>query len=155
MSLFTSFIIVLAQSLYASGATLGSRQTASPVGFPLFAKGTLSNLGLPPACESVLYSTVQCDSLVKSFGSASYRGSLGDADLTNAVCDARCSTSLATIHRLAARTCTSTELLPGLPTLSLVDSIWGGWNETCIFDPTTKKNCNGEFPLPPSITELG
>jgi hypothetical protein len=146
-----TLILLFTHFLHTLGAAINSRQSATIAGFPLFTKGSLANLGLSTACESVLYSTVNCDGLVQTFGSSVYRGGLGDLDLTNTVCQAQCSRSLATLHRLAARVCTTTELFPGLLTLSLIDSIWGGWNETCIVDPATKSNCNGIKPTGKTI----
>ncbi|KAH6717693.1 hypothetical protein BKA61DRAFT_641602 [Leptodontidium sp. MPI-SDFR-AT-0119] len=112
--------------------------------FQLVETQALAGLGLTATCESVLYQILKCDNFTSQLGSSSYHGSLGDADLTTSVCDATCSASLSTFHRRVAAACASTpDLYPGFPALALIDSIWGGWNETCLKDNTTAGSyCN-------------
>lgn len=124
-------------------------------GFQLVETQALAGLGLTATCESVLYQVLKCDNFTSQLGSSSYHGSLGDADLTTSVCDATCSASLSTFHRRVAAACASTpDLYPGFPALALIDSIWGGWNETCLKDNTTAGSyCNGQ-PLNPIVSKF-
>lgn len=122
---------------------LSHRQTAT--GFPLAVTGSLSSYGLASACERVLYQTISCDSFISSFSAPAYRGSLGDADFTALVCSTTCGTSLSITHSRIAGACATTPILfLGYPVVSLVDSLWGGWNETCLKDTASGKNCNGQ-----------
>jgi hypothetical protein len=115
-------------------------------GYQLVATQALAGLGITATCESVLYQPLKCDNFTSQLGSSSYHGSLGDANLTASVCDATCSTALSTFHRRVAAACATTpNLYPGFPVLALIDSIWGGWNETCVKDNTTTAGfCNGQ-----------
>jgi hypothetical protein len=123
---------------------LSTRQAAS--GFVLAEKGSLASYKLSSTCEQVVYQTLACDSYVSSLSSPRYHGSLGDNEFTAEVCAPACGTSLANMRRRILGACASTpELFPGYPVLTLVDSVLGGWNETCLKDTTTGKNCNGEW----------
>lgn len=118
------------------------RQTT--VGFQLGGAGIFDGLDLAPACEQVLYQQINCDALVSTLGQRVYHGSLGDQDLTDAVCIASCSTALTTARRRISGACASTpDLLPGYPVLVLIDAIITGWEETCLTDGTTGEYCNG------------
>lgn len=130
----------------------------APSGFALAEKGSLASYKLDSTCEQVLYQTLTCDSYVASLGAPRYHGSLGDNEFTATVCAASCGSSLANIHRRVVGACASTpELFSGYPVVALVDSIWGGWNETCLKDTATGKNCNGvlsHLNLSPIIADL-
>ncbi|KAK0391599.1 hypothetical protein NLU13_1099 [Sarocladium strictum] len=96
-------------------------------------------------CLGVLKQTINCDSVVADLGQRNeYQGSLKDNALTDAVCAASCRNALTISRRRIAGACTSVqELLPGHETLSYIDSIISGWNETCLRDATdTSKYCN-------------
>ncbi|KAH7126685.1 hypothetical protein B0J11DRAFT_604462 [Dendryphion nanum] len=112
-------------------------------GFQILSPGSLSDLGLNPRCEQVLYQSLNCDGFLSTFSSPAYRRSLEDEALTKSVCDTSCSSALETFHRRVAGSCASNpELIPGIPTLSLIDGLWGAWNETCLTDSETGKFCN-------------
>lgn len=126
----------------SSPLSLPKRQATS--GFTLVADGLFDGLGLAPACEQVLYQQINCHSHVSSLRNKNYHGSLGDQDLTDAVCATTCSTSLATARRRISGACGSTpEILPGYPVLDLIESVTSGWEETCLKDSTTGEYCNG------------
>lgn len=116
-------------------------------GFQLVSTQSLAGLGLSSTCEQVLYQPLACDNFTALLGDKTYHGSLGDAVLTASVCDASCSTALAAFHRRVNGACAATpELSPGFPVLALIDSIWGGWNETCVKDNSTAGGfCNGKY----------
>ena len=119
-------------------------------GFQLVSTQSLTGLGLSTTCEQVLYQPIACDNFTALLGDKTYHGSLGDTVLTASVCDASCSTALAAFHRKVKGACAATpELSPGFPVLALIDSIWGGWNETCVKDNSTAGGfCNGKYSAP-------
>ena len=123
-----------------------TRQAGS--GFALAEKGSLASNTLSSTCEQVLYQTLACDSYVASLSAPRYHGSLGDDAFTAEVCAAGCGTSLSIMRRRIVGACASTpELFSGYPVLALLDSVWGGWNETCLKDTITGRNCNGGWLL--------
>jgi hypothetical protein len=114
-------------------------------GFQLFDTQSLRDLGLTETCETLIYQPLKCDNFTASLGSQNYHGSLGNDVLTASVCDASCGTALATFHRRIVAACASTpNIIPGLTAAAAIDSIWGGWNETCVKDTKTTKFCNGQ-----------
>ncbi|KAF2018021.1 carbohydrate-binding module family 50 protein [Aaosphaeria arxii CBS 175.79] len=118
-------------------------QRAVVPGFPLAEQGSFSDFGLSTSCEQSLYQILKCDNYTAALADPVYHGSLNDIAMTDVVCDAGCSDSLRTIRRRVNGACASTpELFPGYPVIALIDSIWGGWNETCIKDPESGKYCN-------------
>jgi len=115
-------------------------------GFQIVEPGSLDGLGLGAACETNLYQLLKCDAKVADFARVSYRRGLGDASLTASVCDNSCSGALQLFSRRVNSACTAKkELFPGYPVAALIDTIWGGWNETCLKDTTTGQYCNGNF----------
>lgn len=133
---------------------LAERQTTT--GIQLATTGKFSGLGLAASCESVLYQTINCDAYVLKLGQKTYHGSLGDAELTDAVCANTCQTALNTARRRVSGACASTpELFPGFPVLALIDSIQTGWNETCLKDVETGAYCNGTNSTSFYLTDTG
>jgi hypothetical protein len=98
-------------------------------------------------CLGVLKQTINCVSIVAQLGqNHDYQGSLDDPELTDAVCATSCGTALNTARRRIQGACTKTvELLPGRTTLSFIDKIRSGWNETCLKDEDSGDYCNGEL----------
>jgi hypothetical protein len=114
-------------------------------GFRISETDSLKDLGLGDTCEQVLYQSLKCDDYVARFSSSSYHRSLNDQALTTSVCDKSCQGALTTFSRRANVACAGKELFPGYPVAALIDTIWGGWNETCVFDiAALAKNCNGK-----------
>lgn len=116
------------------------------VGFQLMSNKQLQGSSLNANCQQVLQQIINCDNYVASLGERTYHGSLNDAVLTNAVCQAACETALVTARRRITGACASTpDLVPGYPVASLIETVITGWNETCIKDNGTGKYCNGEY----------
>ncbi|KAF2855741.1 carbohydrate-binding module family 50 protein, partial [Plenodomus tracheiphilus IPT5] len=104
-------------------------------GFQIVEPGSLEGLGLGTTCEDVLYRTLKCDNYTARFSTPKYRAGLKDKALTASVCDASCSDALAVLSKRVKAACTAKkEIYPGYPTAALIDTIWGGWNETCLMD---------------------
>jgi hypothetical protein len=144
------FTVVSASSIHgghrAAHSRLHLQHRQSATGFPLAATGSLSGYGLASACERVLYQTVSCDSYVASFVTPAYRASLGDDDFTALVCSPTCAKSLEITHTRILGVCASSpNLFSGYPVVSLVDSVRGGWKETCLRDAASGKWCNGQL----------
>jgi hypothetical protein len=129
---------------HASGAHIVSSRAVFQ-GFQVAETDSLKDLGLGDTCEKVLYQSLKCDDYVARFISPSYHRSLRDEALTTSVCDKSCQGSLITLSRRANGACAGEELSPGHLAASLIDTVWGGWNETCVFDSAASaKNCNGK-----------
>ncbi|KAL1641021.1 hypothetical protein SLS58_006463 [Diplodia intermedia] len=140
------FLPVHASTLPESFFSTSLTKRATFEEFQLTPTGSLSGLGLDATCEQVLYQNVTCDDYVSSLGEKAYHNGLNDTSLANSVCDSSCGNSLKTMQRRVAGACANTpEMLPGYPVLALVDSIYTGWNETCIKDNATESFCNGKF----------
>lgn len=117
---------------------------ATFAGFPLNAVNSLQGIGLEAACEQVLYQPVNCDNIVSTLGGRVYHNGWNDSAVMTSICAPSCEASLKTIRRRVAGACAKTsEIMPGYPTLAFVDSIYTGWNETCLRDDKTEKYCNG------------
>jgi hypothetical protein len=114
-------------------------------GFPLVPKNSFQGSGLDNACEQVLYQTVNCDSTVATLGEKVYHHGLNNTTLALDVCSPLCENSLKVLQRRIRGACAKTpDIAPGYPVLSLIDSLYTGWNETCIKDKNTGSYCNGE-----------
>lgn len=120
-------------------------------GVAMFPNGTLSGLDLSSACETALYSTVDCDDNISSLITNDYIGSFDNATTTASVCAASCETSITNMYNSVLSSCgVSAELTQGMTYLSLINQLWSNWNQSCFVDPTTGQNCNGKrsFSLP-------
>lgn len=114
-------------------------------GFQIFETDSLKGLGLGDTCEKVLYQSLKCDDYVARFSTVAYRRSLKDQTLTTSVCEKSCQGALTTFSRRANAACAGKELYSGYPAAALIDTVWGGWNETCVFEVApSDKNCNGK-----------
>lgn len=114
-------------------------------GFQIVEPGSLESLGLGATCEQVLYQPLKCDNYTARFSTPKYRRRLGDKGLTASVCDSSCSGALTVFSRRVNSACTAKkEIYPGYPTAALIDTIWGGWNETCLMDANKSQYCNGK-----------
>ena len=119
-------------------------------GFEIFTNNSLAAAGLASVCETALYQTIKCDDIVSSFGQGLYYGSVGDGNKTieDSVCASSCGDALAAFHQSIIVACASSpDLIPGVPLIGAIDSIWSGWNETCLVDASTGEYCNGQIKL--------
>ncbi|KAH8883395.1 pectin lyase-like protein [Thozetella sp. PMI_491] len=120
--------------------------TAAAFTWDPFALWTLEDLdgsNTTDACNAVLTSTISCPNITLAWSSQpSYHGSLGDANLTAAVCDDSCLTSLSGWIVRARRACTSFVFPSGMSPLLPAYYILNGLSETCSTDSTTGENCN-------------
>ncbi|KAL4962958.1 pectin lyase-like protein [Aspergillus stella-maris] len=121
----------------------GSKGTTGERDFPGFTVFTPD--GLPSSfseeCVNALSATIKCEETVFSFWEPSYHGSLGDIELTDAVCDSSCGDSLSTWFHNAQTYCSGYSLA-NYPAEMYGGNMWAGWNETCYRDPDTGFYCN-------------
>lgn len=132
---------ILAWLKGAEGAT-GERDFP---GFTVYTPNTLPT-PLPDDCVTALSATIKCEDTVFSFWEPSYHGSLGDIELTNAVCDSGCGKSLASWFHNVQTYCAG-HPLSNYPAELYAGNMWAGWNETCYRDPNSGLYCNGEIQL--------
>jgi hypothetical protein len=157
MSLFSKLFILSSITLVAAGTIHGHGHTHTARahsfssravfgGFQIAETDSLKGLGLSATCEQVLYQPLRCDNYTAAFSSPSYHRSLSDQALTASVCDKSCLSALTTFSRRVSGACSGNiELFPGYPTAALIETIWGGWNETCLTDTASGKYCNGMY----------
>lgn len=108
--------------------------------FHLVPSQSFSSSSLTQSCLNALYSTLQCNSYVSTLGRPVWHGSLNNAVLTDAVCSTQCGQSLSSFHDNIVEQCgADATIAEGIPALSVIDSVWSGWNETCL------KNVNGTY----------
>ncbi|KAL4802539.1 hypothetical protein BDV18DRAFT_163940 [Aspergillus unguis] len=111
-------------------------------GFELFNKGSLNGTSPPATCIESLYQTVYCDSTLWEMRDATYHGTLGDEELTDSVCDLGCQRSLEHVYTAIVTQCGESDIIPGLPAISVVERLLWAYNDTCFKDVTTGRYCN-------------
>ncbi|PYH67425.1 uncharacterized protein BO88DRAFT_436747, partial [Aspergillus vadensis CBS 113365] len=95
-----------------------------------------SDSSLTQSCQDALYATLKCDKYVLKLGRGDYHGSLKSISLTDTVCSTECGQSLSTFHDNVVAQCgLDATVARGTPALSVIDSVWAGWNETCLRSP--------------------
>lgn len=125
----------------------GSIEVSGPTnftGFALFEQDSLSENGLSSSCEAAMYQKINCDDIVHTFGYKSYYGTVGNKSTVDSVCADSCMADLLNFRQSINVACSSTpDFAPGIPLVAFIDSIWSGWNETCLLDTATREYCNG------------
>ncbi|KAH7124727.1 pectate lyase superfamily protein-domain-containing protein [Dactylonectria macrodidyma] len=99
------------------------------------------DLDLPDSCVSALTERIKCDKLTMDFMTAGMRGSLGEKNITDSVCDKGCGESLKTYFDVVSVACDGYRVEDAIPTLA-GGSIWAGYNETCLKDTKSGKYCH-------------
>ncbi|KAI8648701.1 Pectin lyase fold virulence factor [Fusarium keratoplasticum] len=125
-------------------------------GFPVYTLDGLRNQVLPDPCKTALSAKVLCDYWVQSFAEPAYHGSLGNASLTDSVCDEGCGESLRSWFTNVNTNCEGYTVAGDIPTL-YGGRMWAGYNGTCLTDPETGKYCNdiiAEFTTVSSIDDM-
>ena len=116
-------------------------------GYQVWTPGMLEFLHLemilPPTCISALTEVIRCDPLTKEFMIPKMRGSPGDKNKTDSVCDAGCGQDLKKYFDGVTIACAGYQISDALPAMR-GGRIWAGYNETCLKNPTTGQYCNGK-----------
>ncbi|KAE8161705.1 carbohydrate-binding module family 50 protein [Aspergillus tamarii] len=121
-------------------------------GVSMFPTGSLSYMNLMPDCENALYQKVNCDDAVSSLMTDGYVSSFDNSTLSTLVCNAGCEAAIAKLHDAVSTNCgETTELVPGLPIIGLVNLLWSNWNQSCFADPNTGENCNDVIDAFPDV----
>lgn len=117
-------------------------------GFPVYTLHGLRNQILPDPCKTALTAKILCDYWVQSFTEPAYHGSLGNASLTDSICDESCGESLRSWFDNVNANCEGYTVAGDILTL-YGGRMWAGYNGTCLTDPETGRYCNGmNFSLP-------
>jgi hypothetical protein len=137
--------------LEGANQTIGSRVFP---GFQVYSPDFISTLGLPATCQTALTASIYCNSLVSTWTSPAYRGSLDNRTLTISVCDAGCGSSLATYFNTVNSACAGYSITGAPPTM-LGGYMWEGYNETCLANTVAVpiEYCNGKH-LNPCLVGL-
>jgi hypothetical protein len=114
-------------------------------GYQLYIAEGLSNSGFSSQCQKSLAATIQCHDFTRGFVELKYRSSPPTATLTPIVCNPTCGESLRRWFNGVSANCNDQKFGDD-PVAMLGGRVWQGWNETCIFDPKTQRNCNGRPP---------
>ena len=110
-------------------------------GFSIYDTDSLDT-SLGTKCVEALSAQINCLPYVRSFMQIRYRGPL-ELELTKAICNADCASSLKTWFDSVATACTG-KTLDKYPPMTYGGYMWAGWNETCATDPKPPKAyCNG------------
>ncbi|KAH8672181.1 LysM domain protein [Ilyonectria robusta] len=110
-------------------------------GFPVYTLHGLRNQILPDPCKTALTAKILCDYWVQSFTEPAYHGSLGNASLTDSICDEGCGESLRSWFDNVNAHCEGYTVAGDIPTL-YGGRMWAGYNGTCLTDPDTGRYCN-------------
>jgi hypothetical protein len=145
ISLANGFASIILAWLGGSTRTTGARAFE---GYQIYTADSFEYSKLSVACQNALQAAILCDDYTRFWTQASYHGNLGDAALTDSICDAGCASSLAQWVKGVNTSCAGHTSDDGLPPAVLGNYIWYGVNETCQKDESTRAYCNGQQPAP-------
>ncbi|KAG2000883.1 hypothetical protein GB937_010729 [Aspergillus fischeri] len=134
---------ILAWVRLSSETVIGERNfTGFQIYNPLSSQ--LQNLTRP--CVTALTQTIKCHDQLTEWQIPAYHGSLGDRNLTEAICDAGCGKSLKQWFDTVGSACAGQNITsPGGSSVAtkVGGTIWAGYNETCLMDTATDEYCDG------------
>ncbi|TGO77641.1 hypothetical protein BELL_0097g00130 [Botrytis elliptica] len=125
-------------------------------GFQLYKEDFVSALELPNICVTALTASIHCNSLLATYTTPQWAGSLENDTLTDSVCDPGCGSSLAFYFNTVSSSCAGYNIT-GAPPAMLGGFIWQGYNETCLKDPASGHYCNDlilDFTLVSDVSEM-
>lgn len=103
-------------------------------GYTLYTADDFLHSTLPTVCQTALQAVIKCDNTTQSWTEAEYHGDLGNTTLTNSVCDAGCTQSLAAWVQGVNTYCAGRTFDDGSPPAMYGNYTWYGVNETCQRD---------------------
>jgi hypothetical protein len=142
---FLSSILVWVRN--SSDSTIGELDFA---GFRIYSPGSLYIEDLSATCQTALTQTIKCHSKLRAWQQPATRRSLGNVTLTDEVCDAGCGNSLRSYYEAVTAACQGQNFTVAAGVTfpeRAGGTIWTGYNETCLKDPTTDEYCNGKYPV--------
>jgi hypothetical protein len=136
---------ILAWVRVSSDTIIGERDFP---GFQLQPPSSSFSQNLTSTCGTAMAQTIYCHDMLAKWQTPLYHGSLGDRNLTDAVCDLGCKQSLENWFKAVDVACAGQNITtPGgansLPTKTGA-TIWAAYNETCVKDETSDMYCDGE-----------
>ncbi|KAL6229265.1 hypothetical protein BDW75DRAFT_249917 [Aspergillus navahoensis] len=133
---------ILAWVRNSSDTTVGERHFE---GFRIYSPGNSKIEGLTETCQTALTQTVKCHSKLQGWQQPEMRTSLESKELTDDVCDAGCGRSLQSYYNGVVAACQGQNFTVAAGTTfpeRAGGTIWTGYNETCLQDPSTGEYCN-------------
>ncbi|GIJ91455.1 hypothetical protein Asppvi_010421 [Aspergillus pseudoviridinutans] len=133
---------ILAWVRVSANETIGEREFP---GFQIYGSESVYLEDLTPTCQTAMTQTIKCHDVLQGWQQPVYRGSLDDAELTDAVCDTGCGRSLESYYNGVTAACQGQNftVAAGVTFPARAGgTIWAGYNETCLKDDNTKKYCN-------------
>jgi hypothetical protein len=115
-----------------------------------FCPGSIEDL--TATCQTALTQTIKCHSKFRAWQQPATRRSLHNVTLTDEVCDVGCGNSLRTYYEAVTAACQGQNFtVPAGVTFPerAGGTIWTGYNETCLKDPTTDEYCSGRYLVSP------
>lgn len=96
---------------------------------------------LSTACLNALQGTVNCDPYFQSVAASDNFAAIDD-EIYDSICNANCSSSLASYHSAVSSACSGQpQPWSGLPATYFGDVYWATYNLSCLADPTTGLSC--------------
>ncbi|KAL2801743.1 hypothetical protein BJX63DRAFT_426546 [Aspergillus granulosus] len=114
-------------------------------GFQIYLPGNVHIEDLTATCQTALTQTIKCHAKLQAWQDPAMRRSLGNITLTDEICDAGCGSSLRTYYEAVTAACQGQNFtVPAGVTFPerAGGTIWTGYNETCLKDPTTDNVIN-------------
>ncbi|KAF7946088.1 uncharacterized protein EAE97_005126 [Botrytis byssoidea] len=139
--------------LEGADQTIGIRNFT---GFQLYQEDFVSTLELPNTCLTALTASIHCDSLLATYTTPQWAGSLENDMLTDSVCDPGCGSSIAFYFNTVSSSFAGYNITSAPPVM-LGGFVWKGYNETCLKDPTSGLYCNDlilDFTLVSDVSEM-
>jgi hypothetical protein len=134
---------ILAWVRNSSDTTVGERHFE---GFCIYLPGNSKIKGLTKTCQTALTQTIKYHSKLQGWQQPEMRTSLESKELTDDVCDAGCGCSLQSYYNSVIAACQGQNFTIAAGTTfpeRAGGTIWTGYNETCLQDPSTGEYCNG------------
>ncbi|KAL2844510.1 pectate lyase superfamily protein-domain-containing protein [Aspergillus pseudoustus] len=132
---------ILAWVRKSSDTTIGQREFE---GFQVYSPDSPMIDGLTDTCQTALTQTIKCHTKLRGWQQPTMRRSLGNATLTDEVCDAGCGRALRAYYVAVTAACQGQNFtVPAGVTFPerAGGTIWTAYNETCLKDPSTDEYC--------------
>ncbi|KAL4756197.1 pectin lyase-like protein [Aspergillus foveolatus] len=132
---------ILAWVRNSSDITIGQREFE---GFRVYSPGSPMIDGLTDTCQTALTQTIKCHTKLRGWQRPTMRRSLGNATLTDEICDAGCGRALRAYYEAVTAACQGQNFtVPAGVTFPerAGGTIWTAYNETCLKDPSTNEYC--------------
>ncbi|KAL4769204.1 pectate lyase superfamily protein-domain-containing protein [Aspergillus nidulans var. acristatus] len=133
---------ILAWVRNSSDTTVGERHFE---GFCIYLPGNRKIEGLTKTCQTALTQTINCHNKLQGWQQPEMHTSLKSKELTDKVCNSGCGCSLQSYYNSVVAACQGQNFTVAAGTTfpeRAGGTIWTGYNETCLQDPSTGEYCN-------------